>query len=624
MVQDMIGTTTNDSYTNHHHHHNINGDSTVEADENHFVEPPCCYDNDDQDDGEDGQDDDDHDTTDMKPLQNEENTTISMNPSLVQPKIPVDRQWLQKLLRKYWFTCQYQQQQLPLSSTTVTGNAPPPMFLPLPPEIMKCHAYVCAPMVDQSDLPFRMLCRQYGCNLAYTPMIHAKLFQTSPKYHQAFLPMSVPLVAATTTTTTIPVPFTTTNNNIDTGSSRYDITEMDRPLIAQICGSSMQHVIPTALQLAPYVDAIDINCGCPQNIAKRGNYGAFLLEQETYLLQLVQTLTSLLTIPVTVKVRLLPPLSKSSSSSSASCDDTTNHDIPQKQQRDESVRRSMILYEKLVHLGHVHMICLHGRTRHHKGVRTGPADWDAIREVVQTFGTTIPVIANGSLANQNEIRQCLEYTKADGVMSSEALLEYPPLFHNLIRQDYYHHHQHCRDGGNVGDDDDHGDTPNMNPVVVNGITLAQQYYDLATRFPPNFHGQGSNAIKVIKIHIHRFCHYYLQSDIQIRQLLIDATTTEALWNVIVLLQQQYGSRMLSSTAAATTDQHCHDPSALSWYYRHRRTVRHGDDDDDEGPEARLLMAQMEHERTVTSQIDLVMDDDAAECFNSLFQTNDDE
>ena len=33
--------------------------------------------------------------------------------------------------------------------------------------------YVCAPMVDQSELPFRMLCRKYNTDLCFTPMIHS-------------------------------------------------------------------------------------------------------------------------------------------------------------------------------------------------------------------------------------------------------------------------------------------------------------------------------------------------------------------------------------------------------------------------------------------------------------------
>lgn len=41
---------------------------------------------------------------------------------------------------------------------------------------------IVAPMVDNSELPFRMLCRKYGAEAAYTPMLHSRIFTENDKY----------------------------------------------------------------------------------------------------------------------------------------------------------------------------------------------------------------------------------------------------------------------------------------------------------------------------------------------------------------------------------------------------------------------------------------------------------
>nr|GMC95079.1 tRNA-dihydrouridine(16/17) synthase [NAD(P)(+)]-like [Ipomoea batatas] len=41
---------------------------------------------------------------------------------------------------------------------------------------------IVAPMVDNSELPFRMLCRKFGAQAAYTPMLHSRIFTENDKY----------------------------------------------------------------------------------------------------------------------------------------------------------------------------------------------------------------------------------------------------------------------------------------------------------------------------------------------------------------------------------------------------------------------------------------------------------
>ena len=132
--------------------------------------------------------------------------------------------------------------------------------------------FVAAPMVDQSELAFRMLCRELGVGLCYTPMMHARLMTEVPSYRKL---------------------------HFDAGGPE------DRPLFGQLAGHDPQVVLSAARHVEDRVSAVDLNFGCPQAIARKGRYGAFLLEEPGLAVELVETLASGLSVPVTAKARRL-------------------------------------------------------------------------------------------------------------------------------------------------------------------------------------------------------------------------------------------------------------------------------------------------------------------------------
>lgn len=79
----------------------------------------------------------------------------------------------------------------------------------------------------------------------------------------------------------------------------------DRPLVVQLAGHDIKQMLFAAKELQKIADAIDINFGCPQNIAKKGRYGAFLLNHPDIIRNIVKTLSTELDIPIFCKIRIL-------------------------------------------------------------------------------------------------------------------------------------------------------------------------------------------------------------------------------------------------------------------------------------------------------------------------------
>ena len=111
-------------------------------------------------------------------------------------------------------------------------------------KVLGSPKYVMAPMVDQSELPWRMLAKNYGTHLSYTPMFNANSFNRSESFR----------------------------------ASQWSTCPEERPVIVQFCANDPSILLEAALRVERDCDAVDLNLGCPQHIAKRGHYGSFLME----------------------------------------------------------------------------------------------------------------------------------------------------------------------------------------------------------------------------------------------------------------------------------------------------------------------------------------------------------
>ncbi|MEN2498676.1 MAG: tRNA-dihydrouridine(16/17) synthase [NAD(P)(+)]-like protein [Marteilia pararefringens] len=223
---------------------------------------------------------------------------------------------------------------------------------------------VAAPMVSVSELPWRMMLREkYNVHLCFTPMLNAEnLAKAKAKNINKML-------------TTCPE---------------------DRPLVIQLNGNDEEQILKASKRVEHLCDAIDINLGCPQNIAKKGFYGAFLADDWQIVSKIIKHLKDNLKIAVSVKIRIYDTLEKT------------------------------LAYVKVIEDSGADFITVHGRTRDQKSM--GMANWNIISAIRKAL--KIPVIANGNIQIYEDVEKCMAETGVKHVMSADGLQYNPGLFSN--------------------------------------------------------------------------------------------------------------------------------------------------------------------------------------------------
>ncbi|MCX5709197.1 MAG: tRNA dihydrouridine synthase DusB [Candidatus Omnitrophica bacterium] len=129
---------------------------------------------------------------------------------------------------------------------------------------------ILAPMAGISDLPFRLLCRKFGAELAFVEMINARSIGHKSRRTRSMLSTS----------------------------------PKDKPLGLQLLGSEEPYIRKALQVLKEYkFDILDFNAACPAKKVVRRGEGASLMKDPKKLSKLLKLVVKSSKVPVTVKIR---------------------------------------------------------------------------------------------------------------------------------------------------------------------------------------------------------------------------------------------------------------------------------------------------------------------------------
>ncbi|KAK4053607.1 tRNA dihydrouridine synthase [Microbotryomycetes sp. JL221] len=263
---------------------------------------------------------------------------------------------------------------------------------------------VCAPMVRYSKLPFRQLVSLYETHITTTPMMLAKEFSRSAIARDAEFSTNFEergtfdLVERWTGSPVQEWDHSPEQTHQGIHSEKKT-RRVKGSMIVQFAANDPVHLADAAELIRPWVDGIDLNCGCPQKWAYQEGIGSALLRKPESVRDLVRATKQRLgwNFPVSVKIRVDPDLA------------LTNQ-----------------LVRTAIEAG-ADILTVHGRTRHQQS-QSHPVNLDSIKFAIECAKGDVPCVANGDVFTLNEANKSREHTGARGAMSARGLLANPALF----------------------------------------------------------------------------------------------------------------------------------------------------------------------------------------------------
>lgn len=182
-------------------------------------------------------------------------------------------------------------------------------------------------------------------------------------------------------------------------NSRYLYRAPEEKILCyQIAGHDPVIMARAALKLQDLgADLIDVNCGCPKLKIRKKGAGSALLDDIEHLVRLISTIKKTIEIPLTIKIRI------------------------------QNNENDWLLVKAIESAG-ADALIVHGRS--------WMQDYDIACNQVQIAYIkkilSIPVIANGDIADQNTLKQMMKKTACDGYMISRAGTGRPWLYQELL------------------------------------------------------------------------------------------------------------------------------------------------------------------------------------------------